>query len=87
LEGHGGIITIRTQITILHAQLPDHRSKPLLTSPQIGSLILCGVEVCWQGIAQLFLKSGKVRRRAIGSSLIPESDETFVKWSEEIDEM
>jgi hypothetical protein len=50
-------------------------------------LILCGIEVCWQGIAQLFLKSGKVRRRAIGSSLIPESDETFVKRSEEIDKM
>jgi hypothetical protein len=55
LEGHARVIAIRAQITILHAQLPDHSSEPLLTGSQVGCLVLSRVEVCWQGIAQLFL--------------------------------
>jgi len=87
LEAHAWIIAIRAQITILHTQLPDHRPKPLLACSQIGSLILGRVEVRWKSIAQLFLKGSKVCWRAVCSSFVPESDKSFVKRPEEVDEM
>jgi len=77
----------RAQAAILDAQLPYHGPEPLLTCPQISSLVFGRVEVCRQCVIQLLLQGTEVSRRTICPSLVPQRNEAIIEWSEEVDKM